>query len=122
MSFAWTTPALLAGAKTVTRRDWKPKYARWFQRGELVAAFDRSPRYGGKRVATIRLTCDPYVENTADAPDSDFEAEGLAWMKREVKKIEGMFPDGFWNKWRRDAEDVWVIRFSLVREEEFDVP
>lgn len=38
ISFAWTSPALLAGAKTVTRRDWDDSYARRFSAGELVAA------------------------------------------------------------------------------------
>jgi hypothetical protein len=36
ISFAWTTPALLAGHKTVTRRDWDAEYAIRFAAGQLV--------------------------------------------------------------------------------------
>lgn len=59
ISFAWTTPALLAGRKTCTRRDWTYGYAANFALGEEVAAYDRSPRAFGQRVATIRLTALP---------------------------------------------------------------
>ena len=63
ISFAWTTPALLAGAKTVTRRDWKGRHGMAFHEGDFVQAWDRSPRVGGKQVATIQLTESPYVSD-----------------------------------------------------------
>jgi len=114
ISFSWTTPALLAGAKTCTRRKWNPRYARQFQKGELVAAFDRSPRYKGKRVATIRLTEVPYLENTSKMPEADFVAEGLAWMEKHDTVIQGFFADEFWDTWKDSGEDVYVVRFELV--------
>ena len=114
ISFSWTTAALLQGHKTVTRRSWSPNYARQFHAGDLVAAYDRSPRYGGKQVATIRLTQDPYLENTANMPEADYEAEGLAWMERNTMIIQGEWPNAFWDSWKDDAEDVWVIRFEFV--------
>lgn len=82
ISFAYTTPALLAGAKTVTRREWKPKHARSFKAGDLVAAYDRSPRLCGKQVATIQLTAAPSWEPDSATPDTDFEAEGFAFLAR----------------------------------------
>lgn len=119
--FAWTTAALVVGAKTCTRRKWPPNWARQFHKGDLVVAYDRSPRYGGKQVAMIRLTQDPYRENTADAPDADYEAEGLAWMEREMlpifqNKRRFTFANDFWDAWKNEAEDVWVVRFELVKE------
>jgi hypothetical protein len=62
ISFAWTTPALLAGSKCVTRREWDKKYAESFEAGEYVQAFDKSPRAGGKCVAIIELTQKPYLQ------------------------------------------------------------
>lgn len=87
ISFAWTTPALLAGRKTVTRRDWQLGYASGFHAGDLVAAYNRSPRHGGRQVATIRLTRAPYLESTKEAPPEDYEAEGLAYLDSIGAKV-----------------------------------
>lgn len=38
ISFAWTTPALLAGRKTVTRRHWDRRYAGRGEKGAIVPA------------------------------------------------------------------------------------
>lgn len=42
ISFAETTPALLADAKTVTRREWAEKHARSFKAGERVTIPSRT--------------------------------------------------------------------------------
>ena len=79
ISFGWTWPALLAEPplrKTVTRRDWNVEYALRFK-GDLIQAFDKSPRFGGKKIATIRLIRSPYNEPIDLMPDSDYEAEGF---------------------------------------------
>lgn len=115
ISFAWTTSALLSGAKTCTRRAWPPTYAACFHKGDLVAAYDRSPRYRGKQVAVIRLTENPYRQNTADAPDTDFEAEGLAWMEEQGILIRKHVPRVFWRAWKLAKETVYVVRFELLR-------
>ena len=64
ISFSWTLEPLLEGVKTVTRRTWKPKYAARFHKDDLVIAYDKMPYHGGKRVALLKLTQDPYIENT----------------------------------------------------------
>lgn len=115
ISFAWTTPALLAGRKTVTRRDWKWSWARSFEAGELVAATDKQRRFGGRQVATIRLTQKPYRQNTARAPDSDWEAEGFACLESIGATVGGQDPWTIWQGWRRfDPREMWVVRFELV--------
>ena len=55
ISFAWTTAALLDGRKTVTRREWSDAHAAKFKPGDLVDAYDRSPRFKGKKVGVIRI-------------------------------------------------------------------
>lgn len=128
VSFAWTTPALLAGRKTVTRRDWSPDYGRLFRAGDIVIAYDRSPRNGGKPVARLRLTADARLEPDADAPDADWEAEGFAWFwEREIARADrddpGSVPAGAiadrvsWEgfaAWRRAGGRSWVIRFEVI--------
>lgn len=137
ITFAWTTPALLAGEKMVTRREWKRHYAESFRAGELISAYDRSQRIGGKKVATIRLTAAPSWEPDSAAPDSDFEAEGFACLQRiyaeddrvyvawaRERGIEPMpvpaLPDRVtlslqnYDEWRQAGGWSWVIRFELV--------
>ena len=114
ISFAWTTSALLAGVKTVTRRDWNPEYAARFTAGQLVAAYDRQPRYRGRQVATIRLAQAPYLQSTADAPESDWQAEGFAYLESVGAKVDGMRPKVLWRAWHVYPQEMWVVRFELV--------
>ena len=114
ISFAWTTPALLAGRKTVTRREWNDRHALRFRKGDLVAAYNRQPRFGGHQVATIRLTRDAYKESTALAPPEDFEAEGFAYCEEHGLKVDGWPARAVWRSWRLNPDDWWVVRFEVV--------
>ena len=125
ISFGWTAPAIVARAKTVTRREWDDRYAFRFRHGEIVQAFDRSPRYGGKRIALIRLTEIPYKENLANMPDGDYAAEGFEYLHKHPELIspsgKKMFGDcGAWalNRWRKHGGEVWVIHFEYADDEE----
>jgi uncharacterized protein YqfB (UPF0267 family) len=79
ISFTWTTKALLEGKKTVTRRDWNEKYAKSFYKGDVVQAYNKAPRLGGKRVAYIKLTSEPYLQWLHDVTDEDEKKEGGLW-------------------------------------------
>lgn len=114
ISFAWTTPALLARRKTCTRRDWRPVYARGFHAGDIVAAFDRQPRFGGRAVATLRLTVDPYLQSTVDAPESDYAAEGFDYLTEIGAKVDGLSPRVLWRAWHLNPQDMWVVRFEIL--------
>lgn len=107
LSFAWTTYALLSGKKTVTRRDWNDNYAKRFREGMLVDAYDKSPRFGGKKIAVIRLTKTPYKQKLADMPDNHFEREGgrLYWGN----KVEFIACMG------GSEKEYWVVEFELVK-------
>ena len=79
--FAWMTPALVAGRKTCTCRDWDGDYAQRFRVGDVIAAYDRSPRYRGTQIATLRLTHDATYGRLIDVLggfDAAYEAEGFA--------------------------------------------
>lgn len=80
VSFAYTTPALLANRKTCTRRHWSNPYARRFRQNEVVQGWDKLPRNHGKQVAWVRITVEPYQERMGMMPDSDYEAEGFAFF------------------------------------------
>jgi hypothetical protein len=114
ISFAWTTPALLAGKKTVTRRLWDDRFAQRFiwayRNDDPVIAYDKNPRNGGKPVATILLTEEPHKERLGDMPFQDVEAEGGLWLDRAD------FIAAFLEKNPVCTEDtqLWVIRFKLI--------
>lgn len=112
ISFAWTTPALLAGAKTMTRRDWSAVHAQRFTVGMLADAWDRSPRTGrGRKVATIRITRPPRCESTANLTAEDYEREGFTWLYAHG---EHATVDRIMESWGINPRAVWVVEFELV--------
>lgn len=117
ISFAWTTPALLAGRKTVTRREWPAHYARRFKAGTVHQAWSRSPRcrVGAYHVADIRLLEAPYLECSTDIPPSDWEAEGFAYLESIGATMDGVRPQDLWDVWLLNPRDLYVVRFELVR-------
>ena len=122
ISFAWTTPALLARAKSVTRREWPERYARQYHKGEQVLALNKSYYARGHAVAVIRLTDDPRLEPDLDAPDSDYEAEGFAYLAEHIDElpkaargqVRMTLSRSAFDEWRRAGGFSWVIRFELT--------
>ena len=113
ISFEWTTPALLAGEKTVTRRAWKASYAQSLYVGQQLQAWDKSPRSGGHKVGVIELTRSPYLESTRLAPQEDYFAEGFAYLESEGFEVDGLSPFEVWTRWKREPVDLWVVRFEV---------
>lgn len=98
----------------MTRREWSAGYAARFRKDDLVAAYDRNPRFKGQQVGVIRLTQSPYQERLRDAPDSDYAAEGLAWMEERGLKCDGLPARTFWRAWKISNPLVWVVRFKII--------
>lgn len=118
ISFAWTSPALIAGRKTVTRRDWTPEHAAKFRAGDTVQAYDANPRNGGKRIALIRLTADPYVERSNETPPEDYAREGFAYLLDNGHTDKGVTALDIWIDWHRNPVDQYVVRFEVITLEE----
>lgn len=119
ISFGWTTPALVAGHKTVTRRDWNPKHAAKFKAGMLVDAWNTSPRnvhMNPHKVAVIRLTRDPYLQRTRQAPIEDWDAEGFEYLSERGVLVGGKTPETLWNEWHQhdNTNELYVVRFEVV--------
>lgn len=117
ISFAWTTPALLAGRKTVTRRNWPQHYARRFKPDTVHQAWSKSPRcrHGALHVGDIRLIGSPQLQDTAEIPDSDWEAEGFAYLESIGALTNGSTPRAIWDDWRENPRYLYVVRFELIR-------
>jgi KaiC/GvpD/RAD55 family RecA-like ATPase len=108
ISFKHTTPALLAGKKSVTRRDWKPStaatYIKYFQEETKVPAYDKSPRNGGKVIGFLTLTKEPFKQPLFEMTQGDLEKEGFGDMKMEEFHQE-FFGD--------ITKQMWVVEFMF---------
>jgi hypothetical protein len=119
ISFAETTPALLAGRKTCTRRQWNPRYAAQFRPGDLVQAYDKNPRNGGKPVAVIEVLGRPVLSTYL--PETDWEAEGFAYMEEEgLTLFGGATPQQVWDQWKAfgGLRGLYEVRFKVVKVQE----
>lgn len=127
ISFAWTTAAVQARCKDVTRREWDDQYAARFQKGEVVGALDKTFRAGGKQFGTIRLLEKPYKESESQMPDRDYAGEGFEFLDKFPQfkpkqwanvNLRAKFEDD-----RSHGAKMWVVRFEILeitRELEFD--
>lgn len=126
ISFALTTSALQARRKSVTRREWKDKSAQqWInaletakakgEKGLLVQAWDKSPRFKGKRIGTVLVTSIT-KEPTRTIPDEDWEAEGFAYMADHGLSVgPNLSCEQLWRAWRQHPTlETYVIRFEIV--------
>src|SRR5262245_29618680 len=128
-----TWPAIVARAKTVTRRTWKPSTRAWYRKGRVFDAYDTATFRGGKRIARCQVTQDAYEECLGDMPDDDWEGEGFAWMSDHAVAIPGKARPYIWaqgdcsfaafNQWRDEEEDrvYSVCRFVIVEVEPWAV-
>lgn len=116
VSFSHTTAALLAGAKSVTRReDWSPVHAAHFRAGQLVDAWDRLPRVkGAKRIGVIRVTKAPYRQRSDELAPEQWHAEGFAWLQAYGTIVDVERVSSIWTGWKQHAVDLWTLEFSLV--------
>jgi len=114
--FTWTTPALLAGQKSVIRQDWLEEEVADFQAGRFAWACDYLQQAGGAPIAVIRFTSDPVREPTSQLTDHDYEEEGFAFLERLSFPVpEHVYPlREFFHLWKSIDIPLWVLRFEVV--------
>ena len=126
LGFGWTWPALFATGelqKTVTRRKWINSHAKKFKAGALVSAYNKAPMYGGQKIGIIRIQVVPYKENIKNMPDSDYYAEGFAYLAGPGNHLLpasmpiGVTREGF-EEWKKSKQKYWVVRFEVVELDE----
>ena len=67
-------------------------------------------------MCTIRHTLAPYKESTADIPNSDWEAEGFAYLESIGATVNGMPPRQLWRIWKElEPVELWVVRFEIIQ-------
>ena len=117
ISYAWTTPAVVARRKTRTRRSWSPSYADKFRENSICQAYDKGPRVGGKLIDYILIVRKPWIQNTRDLSEEDYELEGFACLDEYgffCKGLNGLSGREFLDQWKKAAEDVYVVDFRYV--------
>jgi hypothetical protein len=122
ISFAWTTPAVVIGEKTQTRRDWSRKTivaaTKVLQAGASVQAYDKSPRFGGKEFGTIRLTQIVAQEDSQTIPQEAWQAEGFhvlqtlgaTTVRAFVRNLQFRHPKTYWDirKFRLQVRSTFI--------------
>jgi hypothetical protein len=117
ISYGWTSPAVKARRKTMTRRDWKDSHAKKFKPGDLFKMYDKDPRYKGKCFGVGRIVS-LHKEPIADMPDSDYEAEGFAYLFQNLHLVPksmpiDVSPEGF-NAWRNNGATYYTVEFEIM--------
>lgn len=115
MSFAYTLAPFLSGEKSRTRREWMEKYAKSFRKGDMVTALNKNWMYGGKRIAIIQLTADPFVQNTSEMTDEDYILEGFAYLEKNGLLFRGKEPRKAFDAWKAEKKDIWVVDFKIIQ-------
>lgn len=118
ISFAWTMPAFLARRKSVTRRQWSARGARRFCVGDICQAWNKSPRATKAKdkprpIGTLRIIS-VTKERLCSIPETDYEAEGLAYLEEIGCLVQGIKPREFFDNWRESDEQIWVVRFEIL--------
>lgn len=106
IAIGWTITAFLDGRKTVTRRTWKKQ---WVKEGDLVQAYSRSPRVGGKPIGTIQIIS-VRQEPLNSITDDDVKKEGGFWNNTE--DFIGFFLKNYPEM--KETDLVWRIEFEKV--------
>jgi len=113
ISFAWTADNIRNHTKTVTRRWWTTRHARKFKAGDLVAAYDKLPMAGGKKIAIIRITRDAYKQPLRQMPIEHVRREGIPGVETVEQFIEAILR---LSRGRAPIDEApWVIEFEYPR-------
>lgn len=118
ISFGYTWPAAVAREKTKTRRLWKEAHARKFKKDRLCRGIDKDRRAGGGEILLLRLVADAVKQPMIDMPDSDYYAEGFAYLNEHRHMIPKCMPydvswAGFCN-WRNSGGSMYVVAFEIL--------
>lgn len=124
ISFGWTWPAFVAWRKSVTRRNWKPRYAAMFRPGVEFVALNKDRRYGGVEIGRGRITSPVMLEPLAIMPDSDYDGEGFRFFAEHPELLPPAALKRGWsagacsresfNAWRSSGESLYVVRFNIL--------
>lgn len=109
ISFRYSLPEVLDGSKISTMRPWADKHAAKFKEGDMVRAYDRNPRNGGKPKAVIRITRAPFKGTLHDLV---YERHRLEKEGHPEMTIQD-FLDTYFPMVPLDAE-MWCLEFELA--------
>lgn len=120
ISFAWTTPALVLGEKDTTRRDWSPRTIASARKiiaaGGTMDAYDKSPRFGGRLVGTIKPLELFEGEKSWLIDSIEWRREGFHVLQAIGAEIHGSTAADVWRFWLvENEEDQSVLRFEVDR-------
>jgi hypothetical protein len=116
VSFAKTTPAILARRKSVTRRKWKESHAQRFSPGTLFQIYSNGPHRGGKHIGVGRIVNVTKDSNGKIADLGDWEREGFAYLNEHRLPLgKNLMPGDLWREWLiHGTEGLYRVEFEIV--------
>jgi len=122
LSMAYTTPAWVNEAKSVTRRNWSPVTMRKYRNETYYLAMSKQKLYGGEPIGIGKLTADPFIERTgvhSKAKDvkAFYKAEGFEYLDDRYMEITDYHePCPLMN-----ATGVWILNNTTHTVVPFDI-
>ena len=116
MEFGWLSPAVVEGHKTMTLRDWGQVEGAQWRQGELFYAYDDPPSAGGRKLALLRVSTQPYEDTTAALKPAAFQGLGLEYaVAHRLAPPHGVTAVEMWESWHANPRRLWVVRFTVER-------
>lgn len=107
ISMAYTTPAFVAGRKTITRRSWTFAHARAVDAAGKFDAYSRDPRYKGEFIGEAKLTDKVKLRRISeDSAEKIYIEEGFAYLDDKDGTLRKLV-----DEWRKTDEAYWEVRF-----------
>lgn len=92
-------------------------HSKKFRQDMSICGIDRDRRAGGIQILRLKLIKTPYLQPISEMPDSDYEAEGFAYLNENKHLVPTCMPydvswEGF-EAWRRSGATPYVIEFKI---------
>lgn len=114
---SYVTPAFVGDAKCVTRRHWKPEYAKSFKAGDTLVVMDRQPRFNGRKIGEMELLETPYLENIgvwSGREEQLYRMEGFAFMEDKNIVPEHAPLLKLAHSWVETNDELFVVPFKTT--------
>lgn len=108
LTVGWMSPAFITGNKQCIRKqNWSLRDIASFKENSIVIVKEND---NSEELGLVRLTVNPYLENSANAPNADYDNEGMEYMEQFT--TESLYSK--WIDFKNSKKDVYVFRFEVV--------
>lgn len=85
-----------------------------------LIAYDRQPRFGGIKIAVIKLLRPPWLQQLSIMPDTDYYREGFEWIEEHPEYKPRRFREysmrDVWWEMQMSGGAMWVVEFKIIEQ------